>query len=72
MFEIKQPSHIIIGKYSSKQFDFNENCLIIEFFENDGNKPSTTNLDFLESIIKIHTITNNLFGFEFNTQIGAI
>ena len=29
MFEIKQPSHIIIGKYSSKQFDFNENCLII-------------------------------------------
>ena len=61
-----------ILKLFPKIINFNKNFLIIEFFENDGNKPSTTNLDFLESIIKIHTITNNLFGFEFNTQIGAI
>ena len=52
--------------------NFNENCLIVEFFEHDDDKPTNTNLDFLESIIKIHTITNNLFGFEFNTQIGAL
>ena len=46
--------------------------MIVEFYENDGNKPTNTNLDFLESIIKIHTNTNNLFGFQFNTQMGAI
>ena len=55
-----------------KLINFNKNCLIIEFLENDGNKPTDTNLDFLESIIKIHNISNNLYGFEFNTQIGAL
>jgi len=66
-------------QYLNKIFDFfpkltnfNKNFLIIEFFENDGDKPTNTNLDFLESIIKIHNITNNLYGFEFNTQIGAL
>jgi len=66
-------------QYLGKKFTFfpklinsNENCLIIEFFENDGNKPNNTNLDFLESIIKIHNVSNNLYGFEFNTQIGAL
>jgi protein-ribulosamine 3-kinase len=55
-----------------KLINSNNNCLIIEFFENDGNKPTYTNLDFLESIVKIHNISNNLYGFEFNTQIGAL
>ena len=66
-------------KYLNKIFNFfpkfinsNKNCLIIEFFENDGNKPTNTNKDFLESIVKIHNFTNNLYGFEFNTQIGAL
>ena len=66
-------------QYLNKIFNFfpklinsNKNCLIIEFFENDGNKPTNTNLDFLESIIKIHNISNNQYGFEFNTQIGAL
>ena len=65
-------------QYLNKIFNFfprlinsNKNYLIIEFFENNGNKPTNTNLDFLESIIKIHNISNNLYGFEFNTQIGA-
>jgi protein-ribulosamine 3-kinase len=55
-----------------KLINFNKNFLIIEFFQNDGDKPTNTNSDFLESIIKIHNITNNLYGFEFNTQIGAL
>ena len=61
-----------IFDFFPKLINFNKNFLIIEFFENDGNKPTDTNLDFLESIIKIHNITNNLYGFEFNTQIGAL
>ena len=61
-----------IFNFFPKLINFNKNCLIIEFFENDGDKPTSTNLDFLESIIKIHNISNNLYGFEFNTQIGAL
>ena len=65
--------------YLNKIFNFfpkiinsNDNYLIIEYFENDTIKPKKTNLDFLESIIKIHSVTNKLFGFDFNTQIGAL
>ena len=29
MFQIKQPSNIIIGKKSAREFQFQENCLII-------------------------------------------
>ena len=55
-----------------KLINFNKNCLIIEFLENDGNKPNNTNSDFLESIIKIHNVSSNSYGFEFNTQIGTL
>ena len=61
-----------IFNFFPKLIIFNKNCLVIEFFENNGDKPVSTNLDFLEPIIKIHNITNDLYGFEFNTQIGAL
>ncbi|MDB0003033.1 fructosamine kinase family protein [Alphaproteobacteria bacterium] len=61
-----------IFNFFPKLINFNKNCLIIEFFENDGNKPNNTNLNFLESIIKMHNVSNNLYGFEFNTQIGGL
>ena len=61
-----------IFDFFPKLINFNKNCLIIEFLENDGNKPNNTNSDFLESIIKIHNVSNNSYGFEFNTQIGAL
>ena len=66
-------------KYLNKKFDFfpklikfNNNYLIIQCFENDNCKPNITNSDFLLSIIKIHSISNKLYGFNFNTQIGAL
>ena len=65
--------------YLNKKFDFfpklikfNNNYLIIQCFESDNCKPNITNSDFLGSIIKIHSISNNLYGFNFNTQIGAL
>jgi fructosamine-3-kinase len=61
-----------IFNFFPKLINFNKKCLIIEFFENDAIKPTSTNLDFLESMIKIHKISNNLYGFKFNTQIGAL
>ena len=50
----------------------NKNYLIIEFIDNDNKQPTLTNNDLLESIIKIHNIKNNSYGFDFNTQIGGL
>ena len=55
-----------------KLIKFNDNYLIIQYLENDNDKPLTTNFDFLESVVKIHSISNNQYGFYFNTQIGAL
>ena len=55
-----------------KVINSNDEFLIMEYFENDKDKPLSTNLDFLESIIKIHSVSNKLYGFNFNTQVGAI
>jgi len=65
--------------YLNKKFKFfpkvvksNDNFLIMEYLENDNDKPDSTNIDFLESIVKIHSVSNKQYGFGFNTQIGAI
>ena len=55
-----------------KLINYNNEYLVIEYLTNDKDKPSKTNLDFLKSVIKIHSVSNNLFGFDFNTQMGAL
>ena len=50
----------------------NNNYLIIQFLENDNNKPKTSNDDLIKSIVQIHTIKNDLYGFDFHTQIGGL
>lgn len=55
-----------------KMIKFNSKYLIIQYFENDNNKPKATNMDLLKSITKIHSVSNNFYGFNFNTQMGAI
>ncbi len=55
-----------------KLIKFNDNYLIIQYLENDYKKPLTTNFDFLESVVKIHSISNDQYGFHFNTQIGGL
>jgi len=65
--------------YLNKKFDFfpklinfNNEYLIIENIENNKDYPKKTNLDLLVSIIKIHSTSNDFFGFYFNTQIGTL
>ena len=55
-----------------KLINYNNEYLVIEYLTNNKDKPSKTNLDFLKSVIKIHSVSNNLFGFDFNTQMGAL
>ena len=55
-----------------KIIKYNRDYLIIEYFKNDKKKPKKTNLDFLQPITKIHSVSNNYYGFKFNTQIGGV
>lgn len=50
----------------------NKDYLILEYINNDNKKPFITKKDLLTSIIKIHSIKHNQFGFDFNTQIGGL
>ncbi len=61
-----------IFNFFPKILKFTDKYLILEYFENDTKKPTVTNSDFLESVINIHSISNDAYGFYFNTQIGAV
>ena len=55
-----------------KLINSNNECLVIEYLSNDKKNPNKTNSDFLKSVVKIHSVSNNLFGFNFSTQMGAL
>ena len=55
-----------------KLINWNNEYLVTEYLTNDKNKPRETNSDFLKSVVNIHSVSHNLFGFDFNTQIGAL
>ena len=55
-----------------KLINYNNEYLVIEYLTNDKNKPTETNSDFLKSVVEIHSVSNNLFGFDFSTQMGAL
>jgi fructosamine-3-kinase len=55
-----------------KLINWNNKYLVIQYITNDKNKPVETNSDILKSVVELHSISNNLFGFDFNTQMGAL
>ena len=55
-----------------KLINWNNEYLVIEYLANDKNNPAETTSDFLKSVVEIHSTSNNLFGFDFNTQMGAL
>jgi len=55
-----------------KLINSNNEYLVIEYLTNDKGRPNETNSDFLKSVVKIHSVSSNLFGFDFNTQMGAL
>ena len=65
--------------FLNKRFNFfpkvaksNNSFLIMDYFQNDRDKPKSTNQDLLKSISKIHSVSNRQYGFSFNTQVGGI
>ena len=50
----------------------NKDYLVTTFIENDNIQPNLTSMDFLNALISLHTITNDKYGFVFDTQIGGL
>ena len=50
----------------------NDDYLVMTYIQNDGKKPNETKEDLLDSIVSIHQINSENYGFEFDTQIGGL
>ena len=44
----------------------------MNLIDHDGIKPKNLKDDFIKSILKLHSISNDKFGFNFDTQIGGM
>ena len=58
--------------YFPNIINYNDRFLIMSFISNDDDHPEKTNVDLLNSIISIHSIKNEDYGFDFDTQIGGL
>ena len=58
--------------YFPNIINYNDKFLIMSFISNNDDQPEKTNVDLLNSIISIHSIKNQDYGFDFDTQIGGL
>ena len=67
---------IFINKLNINLFPYvycdDKKYLIISFINNNGEQPTKTNDDFLKAIITLHSLKNEKYGFDFDTQIGGL
>ena len=62
----KIPSIFPSIKFNSKDL------LIIEFIKHNGIKKNNYQIILAKEILKLHNITNNKYGFDFDAQIGGL
>ena len=58
--------------YFPNIINYNDRFLIMSFISNNDDQPEKTNVDLLNSIISIHSIKNQDYGFDFDTQIAGL
>lgn len=58
--------------YFPNIINYNDRFLIMSFISNNDDQPEKTNVDLLNSIISIHSVKNQDYGFDFDTQIGGL
>ena len=58
--------------YFPNIINYNDRFLIMSFISNNDDQPVKTDVDLLNSIISIHSIKNQDYGFDFDTQIGGL
>ena len=59
-------------EFFPKIYSKSDDYLIMSYIINDGNNPNITRKDFLDAIIKIHSFSDNKYGFGFDTQLGGL
>lgn len=62
----------IISNLFPKIILLQKNFFIMEWIEHNNIKNNLTEKDFANKLLKIHSIKNDMFGFDFNTPIGGI
>ena len=58
--------------YFPNIINYNDRFLIMSFIDSNDDQPEKTHVDLLNSIISIHSIKNQDYGFDFDTQIGGL
>ena len=58
--------------YFPNIINYNDRFLIMSFIDNNDDQPEKTHVDLLNSIISIHSVKNQDYGFDFDTQIGGL
>ena len=58
--------------YFPNIINYNDRFLIMSFIDCNDDQPEKTHVDLLNSIISIHSIKNQDYGFDFDTQIGGL
>ena len=58
--------------YFPNIINYNDRFLIMSFISNNDDQPEKTHVDLLNSIISIHSVKNQDYGFDFDTQIGGL
>ena len=58
--------------YFPNIINYNDRFLIMSFIDCNDDQPEKTHVDLLNSIISIHSVKNQDYGFDFDTQIGGL
>ena len=58
--------------YFPNIINYNDRFLIMSFIDSNDDQPEKTHVDLLNSIISIHSVKNQDYGFDFDTQIGGL
>ncbi len=58
--------------YFPNIINYNDRFLIMSFIDSNDDQPEKTHVDLLNSIISIHSVKNQYYGFDLDTQIGGL
>ncbi len=50
----------------------NNDYILISYINNNGKQPNETRIDLIDAIISIHSFNNDLYGLDFDSQIGGL
>ena len=55
-----------------KIYSYNDDYLIVSYINNNDKQPVETKHDLIEAITSIHSFSSNMYGLDFDSQIGGL